>query len=101
MNDKKNRLRCDVQRGEQARLVLEAPVFVEAMKALQDQIVSDWSGCPVRDVEGQRLYLQLHKLSKKFEGILTGMVQTGRMAQIDLDAERDESRAQRLLRRIT
>ena len=101
MNDKKSRLRSDVQRGEQARLILENPVFVEAMKALQDQIVTDWSGCPVRDVEGQKLYLQLHKLSRKFEGILSGMVQTGRMSQIDLDAERDESAAKRLLRRVT
>lgn len=100
MSEQKDRLRSDAQRGDDARRVLESPAFQEAMKALQEQIVSEWSKCPVRDTEGQRLLLQLHKLSKKFEAMLTGMVETGKLAQVNLDAERDESAARKLFRRV-
>lgn len=100
MNDQKDRLRTDAQRGEEARACLENPAFKQAMQALQDQIVDEWSKCPVRDVEGQKLLLQLHKLSVKFQGMLTGMVETGKLAQVNLDAERDEGAARKLFRRI-
>lgn len=100
MDDKTNRLRMEAQRGANARLVLDNPVFKDAMKAMQDQIVQQWGECPVRDVEGQKLLLQLHKLSRKFETTLTGLVETGKLAQFDLDSLRDESATQKLFRRI-
>lgn len=100
MTEKKDRLRSDSQRGANARLVIENEAYQEAMKLLQQQIVDEWGRCPVRDAEGQKLLLQLHKLSKKFEALLSGMVETGRLAQMELDAERDESSARKLFRRI-
>lgn len=100
MKEQKDRLRSDVQRGENARLILENPVFQEAMKLMRDEIVSDWSKCPIRDVEGQKLYLQLHKLSTKFENTLVGLVENGKLAQFDLDKLRDESKAQTFFRRV-
>jgi len=100
MTEKKDRLRSDSQRGVNARLVIDNEAYQEAMKLLQQQIVDEWGRCPVRDVEGQKLLLQLHKLSKKFEALLNGMVETGRLAQMELDAERDESQARKLFRRI-
>lgn len=100
MTDKTDRLRVASQRGANARLVLENPVYQEAMKSMQQQVVDEWAKCPVRDMEGQKLLLQLHKLTKKFEGLLSGMVETGSLAQLDLDAERDESKAQKLFRRV-
>lgn len=100
MSDQVNRLRQDAVRGDDAARVLESPAFQEAMAALKDQIVSEWSKCPVRDAEGQKLLLQLHKLANKFEGLLTGMVETGKLARLNLDAERDESAARKLFRRV-
>lgn len=100
MKEQKDRLRSDVQRGENARLILENPVFKEAMKTLQDQIVTEWGKCPVRDAEGQKLLLQLHKLSKKFESLFVGVVETGKLAQLDLDKLRDESKARSIFRRV-
>lgn len=100
MSDQVNRQRQDAMRGEDAARVLESRAFKEAMEALKSQIVTDWSNCPVRDVEGQRLFLQLHKLSRKFEALLTGMVETGKLARLELDAERDESAARKLFRRV-
>lgn len=100
MNDKTDRMRQEALRGEDARQCIENPAFRAAMQALQSQIVDEWSKCPVRDVEGQRLLLQLHKLCKKFEALLAGMVETGKLAQVNLDAERDESPARKLLRKV-
>lgn len=100
MSDKKDRLRVASQRGADARLVLENPAYQAAMQAIQQQVVTAWAECSVRDTEGQKLLLQLHKLTKKFEGMLSGMVETGTLAQLDLDAERDESKAQKLFRRV-
>ena len=101
MNDQIDRQRKEALRGEDAARVLESPAFNAAMQMLKDEIVAQWSKAPVRDVEGQRLLLQLHKLANKFEGLLTGMVETGKLAQINLDAERDESVARKLFRRVT
>ena len=55
----------------------------------------------MRDIEGQRLLLQLAKLAEKFDGILAGYVQAGKLAQhrIDLDNERNEGLGAKVLRR--
>jgi predicted nucleic acid-binding protein len=101
MDDKKTRLRDTSLRGVDARQVLENPAYQAAMKTMKEQIVREWAECPVRDVEGQKLLLQLHKLAVKFENMLTGMVETGKLAQMNLDAERDENIAQKVFRRVT
>lgn len=100
MSDQVDRQRKEALRGDDAARVLESPAFQAAMALLKSEIVSEWSKCPVRDAEGQKLLLQLHKLANKFEGLLTGMVETGKLAQLNLDAERDESVARKLFRRV-
>ena len=100
MSDQIDRQRKEALRGDDAARVLESPAFQAAMALLKAEIVSEWSKCPVRDAEGQKLLLQLHKLANKFEGLLTGMVETGKLAQLNLDAERDESAARKLFRRV-
>ena len=90
------------QQGLDASMVLENQAYQAAMQALRLQVVEQWRECPIRDVEGQRLLLQLAKLAEKFEGILSGMVQAGKFAQnkINLDNERNESAARKMLRRV-
>ncbi len=81
--------------------VLENEAYKLAMAGLKEQIVAQWKECPVRDVEGQRLLLQLAKLAEKFDGLLSGYIQAGKLAQhrIDLDNERNESMGARVMRR--
>ena len=94
--------RASVELGRNADLVLTNPAYVEAMARMKSDIVSEWEKCPVRDREGQLLLLQLVKLAAKFEASLNGMVQGGKLSQhkINVDAERDESRAKRFLRKV-
>lgn len=90
------------QQGTEAQRVLDSEVYKDAMQAMKTQIVEQWKAAPIRDVEGQRLLLQLAKLADKFEGILSGLVQNGKYAQhqIDLDSERNESKARTFFRRV-
>jgi hypothetical protein len=92
-----------VLRGREASEVLENEAFKTAMNSLKTVVLDQWKQCPVRDREGQVLLLQLAKLTDKFEGILVGMVENGKLAQnrIDLDAIRDESASRRWVRKVT
>lgn len=87
--------------GQDARLVIESPAYQAAMASLKAQVVQQWIDCPVRDKEGALLLLQLAKLSDKFNAILTGMVEAGKFAtyRIDLENERDESKAKKMARK--
>lgn len=97
MNDKQQ-----VLQGREALAVLDNGAFKEAMQSLKTAVLEQWKQCPVRDREGQVLLLQLAKLTDKFEGILIGMIENGKMAKhkVDLDELRDESNARRMLRKI-
>lgn len=90
------------QQGLDARMVLDNEAYKSAMEALRTQVVEQWKACPIRDREGQLLLLQLAKLADKFEGILAGMVEAGKFAahKIDIDNERNESKARKLIRRV-
>lgn len=90
-----------VQTANQAADVLNNAAYQQAMASLKEQIVAQWKDCPVRDAEGQRLLLQLAKLAEKFDGILAGYIQGGKLAQhrIDLDSVRHESMGARVMRR--
>lgn len=85
-----------------AAQVIENEAYKAAMTSLKAQVVQQWKDCPVRDKEGQLLLLQLAKLTDKFESILLGMIEGGKLAQhrIDLDNMRDESKARKLMRRV-
>jgi len=92
-----------VQRGIDATQVLENVVFKESLVILKQAVVDQWKECPVRDKEGQLLLLQLAKLADKFEGILIGIVETGKLAKhkIDMNNLRDESVGRRIVRSVT
>ena len=91
-----------VRIGNDAAMVLENEAYKTAMTGLKAQIVAEWTKCPVRDAEGALLLLQLVKLCDKFEGILTGMVANGKLTahEIDLKAERSESKARQFFKRV-
>ena len=91
----------EVTRALEAARVLDNEAYSEAMEALRTQITAQWKECPIRDREGQMLLLQLAKLTDKFEAILRGYVEAGKLAQhrIDINAARNESTVRRWIRR--
>lgn len=97
MTDQKTALR-----GREAQQILESAVFKESLQMIKDAVVQNWRDCPVRDKEGQLLLLQLAKVTDKFEGLIVGVVEQGKMAQhrIDLDSMRDESKPRQFFRKV-
>ena len=91
-----------LQRGIDANQVLNNEAFKDAFTVLRSAVVEEWKKCPVRDQEGALLLLQLARLTDKFESILVGMVESGKMAQhqIDLRELRNESKARNFMRRV-
>ena len=91
----------EVSRAKEALMILDSEVYKDAMQAMKDQIIQQWKDCPIRDHEGQILLLQLAKLSDKFDGILKGYVESGKLAQhrIDINAERNETTVRKWFRR--
>ena len=91
------------QRGIDATQVLDNLAFKEALIGLKQAVVDQWKESPIRDKEGQLLLLQLAKMTDKFESILIGMVETGKLAKhkIDMNTLRDESEPRQILRRIS
>lgn len=89
-------------RGREAAEVLESGAYREAMDALKQSIVNKWKEVSLRDAEGQRLTLQMMKLADTFEQLLSGFVEAGKFAQhkLDLDRLRNESPAQRIMRKV-
>jgi hypothetical protein len=93
---------ADAQRGAEAAQVLGNRAYIEAMQTMREEVYASFKACPIRDTEGLRLLAQLARLTEKFEVLLAGYVESGRLAQskIDIDGERDESGARRVLRKI-
>ena len=89
-------------RGKDAQLVLDNPAFKLAIETIREAVVTQWKDCPIRDREGAALLLQLAKLTDKFEAILIGMIETGKLSQskIDLNSLRDESAPRQFMRRV-
>lgn len=81
--------------------VLGNEAYVRAMASLKAQIVEQWKEAPIRDREGQLVLLQLAKIAEKFDGILSGYIQAGKLAQhkIDLESVRNEGPVKRAVRR--
>lgn len=94
--------RQDVNMGRSAAEVLENQAFQEAMRLLREAVVTQWKECPVRDKEGALLLLQLAKITDKFESLLSGLIEKGKLAQhkIELDNMRNESKLQKAVRRV-
>ena len=91
------------QRGIDATQVLENVAFKEAFAKLNDAVLEQLDSCPIRDHEGRLLLTQLRKIAFMYEGMLRGMVETGKLAKhkIDMSTLRNESDGRKLLRRVT
>jgi hypothetical protein len=76
----------ELQRGENARRILDDPLFIEAVETIRKEIEEQWQKSPARDTEGrERLYLA-HKMLDKIEGHLQTVLASGKLAQATLAA---------------
>lgn len=71
-------------RGQYAMSLLENELLQEALSAIDREVMEQWIACPARDKEGKEALWQLIKTSRKFRDILTGYIETGKLATAEL-----------------
>lgn len=76
--------------ADSASRVINETAYQKAMSDLKASILSEWKRCPIRDKEGQTLLLQMAKIADKFESLLTGAVQSGKLERIKLEEMREK-----------
>ena len=67
-------------RGQYAMSLLENELLKEALAAIDAEVMEQWIACPARDKEGKEALWQLIKTSRKFRDILTGYIESGKLA---------------------
>ena len=70
--------------GDQAKLVLENEAFVAAFDAVEEEVTRQWKSSPARDQDGREKLWQYLMMLHKVKAHLTTTLDTGRLAQIEL-----------------
>lgn len=75
--------------GARAQDVLDNEAFSGAFDAIEQELVSAWKSSPARDAAGREsIWTYLHLLHK-LRAQLTTTMETGRLAQLDLEHKRN------------
>jgi hypothetical protein len=82
MNDRD--LERSKERAEHAQRLLNDSLLQEAMQAIRNEVVRAWVDCPARDTEGKEALWQLARTADKFDALLRGYVETGKLATANL-----------------
>lgn len=75
---------ADIDRGVQAKDLLDNPLLAEALSEAKRQIVEMWENTPSRDSDGREWLWLLHQSALRFEGVLKGYIDTGKIAKANL-----------------
>jgi hypothetical protein len=74
-----------IYEADQAKLVLENPVFQQALDDIKAELIESWKTAPARDAEGREKLWQLLKLAEKLEANLKQRLETGKLARLELN----------------
>ena len=86
-------------RGIRSGELLNNEILIQALAAIEAEVVDQWGNCPARDLEGKEALWQLFKTSQKFRATLLGYIESGKLATEQLKRYDKESRLRGLLRR--
>lgn len=83
MNEEK--LHLDQDRAEQAKLLLENEMLQKVLSDIEASVLDKWENAPAADLSGKDYLWQLYKTSKRFNSILHGYIETGKLATSNLE----------------
>lgn len=97
--DEESRLLAEQERARQAHELAEHPLFKEALTIYRERLMQQWAESPARDTEGrEKLWLML-KTAEAVERHLVELMETGKLASIQLEQRRSlAQRAREALR---
>ena len=74
----------EVQRGQDAKRLLEEPLLQEAFEVIEQEIMEKWKTAPARDVDGrEKLWMMLHLLGR-VRSHLESVMASGHLAEATL-----------------
>ena len=89
-----------MHRGHRASELLENTLLQDALNAIEREVVEQWTACPARDAEGKEALWQLMKTAQKFRAILSGYVETGKLASENLKRFEEKKGLRDVFRRV-
>src|ERR1700761_7466783 len=78
----------ELRRAGDAKSVMESAIFQEAKKHLEDQLSALRRVVPIRDTEMHTRLILMEQLCGQFFGFFELLAQTGRMAEMHLEEQR-------------
>jgi len=77
-----------IYNGNRAKEVLENEAFQWALYEIKQEIKNAWEQSPARDSEGREKLWMMLSLANKLELLIKSMLETGKLAQLDLEHKR-------------
>jgi len=70
----------EIQRGQQAKRILEDPIYVEALQKVSQELDQEWINSPIRDTEGREKIYMMRKMLNVLLVQLQSVMETGKLA---------------------
>ena len=80
-------LSLDVATGSRAEQLIKSDIYQAAVGGVRKAIMDSWANSPIRDAEGQHELRLMLKLLDDLEGHIISMVNTGKLAQKQIEHE--------------
>ena len=74
--------------GDRAREVIENEAFIAAFEATEKEVVDQWMQSPARDQDGREKLWQYLSMLRKVKANLQTTLETGKLAQLELQHKR-------------
>ena len=68
-------------RAENAARVLREPIVVEALEAIERDVIEMFAACPTRDTDGMRILQAELRRARKLKETLQGIMESGKLAE--------------------
>tara|TARA_R100001460_G_scaffold102156_2_gene146406 strand:- start:10066 stop:10323 length:258 start_codon:yes stop_codon:yes gene_type:complete len=74
-------------RGQQAKELLENPIFKEAVQKVSEELDLEWISSPVRDTEGREKIYMMKRMLNVLLVQIKSVVETGQLATKQTDKQ--------------
>lgn len=88
MSDESQLLR-EVERASKARAVMESVIVKEALETIERDTLALWEQTGSRDTDARERLWMFYVVSRKFRNTLQQVMETGRMAELQLQEKRN------------
>ena len=74
----------EIEQGREAGELLSNRILKRALNDCRKEIMDMWEATPARDTDGREWLWKLHQASVRFENVLRGYIDTGKIAKANL-----------------